>query len=239
LLAGLALLFTAGRSQADPYDFDRLPRGGGGIVVDQPPTRLGGHGSDTLYRDRYGNEVWSRIADNVLLAESAAIRRVTWWGFYGAYEQNHEPPTGPETMRVRFYGARPGDGLPGDMLYEESFLNPSRTATGEIIQVGGLPDEYLYHVDLATSVELAAQTLYWLEIVQVGDLESHFRWETGFGAQDGVAYLTSSLPDWQFDYSGSMGFQLSTVPEPSTLVPLLLGLTALRPRRGRKERCRG
>ena len=230
----LALLMACAPASASPGTWDDLMRGGE-VVVDQQPTRLGGPGSDTLFRYVYGQIVWQQVAENILLDSEATIGRVTWWGLYGGSGMPATPPPDIETMRIRFYGARAGDGLPddGNILYEESFLNPSRTATGEIVLVGGSPDEYIYDVDLASPVSLEADTLYWLEIVQVGDIDTAFRWENGFGVHVGFAFLNGGVTDWQ-DGSGSLAFQLVEVPEPSTLLLLLVATGALA-RRRRKE----
>jgi len=226
----LALGAGAPAAQAAPSGWNDLAQslGGprdGGVIVEQLPTRLGGLGADTAFRDYIGRPVWQQIADNIVLTQTADVRHVEWYGFYGGSQQTHSPPTGDETMRVRFYAARPGDGLPGDVLYEQSFLNPSRIATGTNVVCDVLAPEYLFQADLLSPVTLAAATPYWLEIVQVGDLESHFRWEAGYGLQIGHATSQASMPEWQYVPTTSMAFQLSTIPEPS--VPTLLALAAV------------
>lgn len=161
------------------------------------------------------------------------IQHIVWWGFY-----HLDSPPATETMRIRFYDARPGDGLPGAILYEESFLDPSRTATGLIVFTGVGPHEYIYHVDLMTPFELAADTLYWLEIVQVGDLDSHYRWEFGTAApEDEFAFCNPIIPNWMSTGAGSWNnaLQLWTVPEPSSFVLLAFGLGMAGMRRSRKE----
>ncbi len=233
----LLLLCTAVEVQAGPADLDDLMRGGE-IVVDQQPTRFGGPGSDTLFRNVFGEVVWQQIAENILLDAPATIGHLTWWGFYGGSGTPATPPPDTETMRLRFYGARPGDGLPddGNILYEESFLDPSRTATGEIVLVGGSPDEYVYSVDLASPVSLGAGTLYWLEIEQIGDIDTTFRWEAGISPLAGHAFAHTYLPAWELSPSTSLAFQLVAVPESSTLLLLLLLVAAVGlARRRRKE----
>ncbi len=227
--AAVALLLAAGPSLGEPYDWDSLPRGGG-IVVDHQPIQTGGPASDTEHL--FGGEPsWQLLADELLLSEAATIRRVNWWGFY--YYDN---PPATETMRVRFYDARPGDALPGNVLFEESFLNPSRTATGEIIGAGGLPAEYLFEVDLTTPMLLEPDVPYWFEAVQVGDIDTTFRWEFSAADINGHAFINNNLPDWQHTTSlmADLAFQLSTVPEPGTLGLCLVGIILLG-RRSRKE----
>lgn len=229
IVLGVATLVAARPSFAGPVD---------GIVFQQPPTFLGGPGSDTEFISAAsGQQVWQLIADNVVLDSTADIRRITWLGFYGGSGQPHDPPDGPETMRIRFHGARPSDGLPDDdnMIFEESFLNPSRTPTGNLVNVGGFPEEFFFEVDLSDPVTLEASTLYWLEIVQVGDVDSHFRWENGFGLVDNFAFVNGNVPDWQSTI-GSLAFQLSTIPEPSSGLLVCWGamLVARRPARRRR-----
>ncbi|MFH1417213.1 MAG: hypothetical protein ABII12_02885 [Planctomycetota bacterium] len=128
IFAALIVLMGSTSALAEPHTPEDLYRNGD-IVVDHQPRRFGGTASDTLFYDYYGFEVWQQLADDFLLDSSVTIRRASWWGFYHL----NEPPPVVETMRIRFYDARPSDGLPGTVLYEETLLNPSRTATGEIV----------------------------------------------------------------------------------------------------------
>lgn len=197
-----------------------------GIVFEQLPNLGGGIGSDTAFYEVIGSpEVWQLVADNVQVSESAEIRQISWWGFYGGnFDGTSDPPVGDEYMRVRLYAPRSSDGLPDNsaILYEESFLNASRTATGRVI-FGGSP-EFRYEADLSTAFLLQANTLYWLEIVQLGDVDSLYRWSYGSGLRPGFAFLNSIVDDWRFT-NGSYAFQLSTIPEPQAAA--LVGVVAL------------
>ncbi|MFH1419806.1 MAG: PEP-CTERM sorting domain-containing protein [Planctomycetota bacterium] len=233
IFAATVVSAWAASARAAPHSLEDLYRNGD-IVVDQEPTRLGGPGADTDFINVLGLRVWQQVADNILLSEPASIRRIAWWGFYGGSGTPATPPPSVETMRIRFYGARVGDGLPDDnnILYEESFFNPSRTATGEIILVGGIPNEYIYEVDLTSPLSLEAGVPYWLEIVQIGDVDTAFRWENGFGVLAGHAFVNGNVPDWRVSPSGSMAFQLSTVPEPATATLMLMGAILIWAQRG-------
>lgn len=208
----------------DP-DLMGLPRGG--IVVSQPPDLGGGQASDSSFINGVGDPFWQLLADNIQLSKFATIRHVTWWGFYGGdfdeAPDAHDPPAGDEAMRIRLYSARPGDGLPdsSDILFKESFLNPSRTATGRTLLLPGIPAEYRFEVDLSFPLSLDSSVLYWLEISQVGDLDSHFRWQRGLGTLIGRASSNPITPNWQ-TISGSMAFELSAIPEPGTAGLLLI-----------------
>ncbi len=228
----LAVLIPAAQAFAGANDLRDLFRGSG-VIVDHPPLNTGGLASDTLLIDMFGNEIWQRVADDFVLGGAATIRRVNWWGFY-----HLDNPPATETMRIRFYGARASDGLPDDnnVLFEESFLDPQRTATGRTVFTGVDPDEYIYQVDLTTPITLAATTPYWLEIVQVGDVDTHFRWEFSGPAPIGLAFVNPGVPDWQeTTFSADNAYELSTVPEPSALGFFICGSLFLR-RRGVTER---
>ncbi len=225
---GLSLLGVSAPIVAGPVD---------GIVFSQPPAQISAFGSDTEFINAQGQPAWQLEADNILFTEPVTLRHLRWWGIYGGSGTPVTPPPETELMRVRFYGARPGDGLPDDtnIISEQTFLNPFRIATGEIVNVGGLPPEFEFETVLTTPVDLEADTLYWLEIAQIGDIDSFFRWESGFGLVGGKAFINQIVFDWQF-VSGSHAFELSTIPEPATASLVLWGamLVARRPARRRR-----
>jgi hypothetical protein len=195
------------------------------VVVDQPPGQAGGPSSDTDYVTDFGQPFSQLIADNIRLDASESIGQVAWYGFYGGnFDEFPEPAPLSEMFRIRFYEARAGDGLPDDsnILFEEFHANPLRMATGLSVAVGPQPPEYRFEVDLTNPVSLAANRDYWLEIVQFGDADSLFRWESGFGTIPGHAFLNPNIPDWQAA-SGSFAFELSRVPEPSSGALFLFG----------------
>jgi hypothetical protein len=226
--AGLVARFTAcalglgalsSAAQAAPSGWNdlaqslRRPRDGE-LVFEHLPTRGGGLASDTDFLDLYGNPNWQQLADDVMLGTTAAISRISLWAFY---DLDNPPPS--EVLRLRFYVPRAGDGLPGDILYGESFINPSRIATGHHVYVGVDPHEYLYDVSLAIPFTLAANTLYWLEFVQIGDQGTAFRWENAYTAPlDTVALRNVYYPNWAFSASRrNTAFQLWAIPEPTAL----------------------
>jgi hypothetical protein len=208
------------------------------VVVDHQPHPFGGGASDTLFVGPSGQPVWQRNADDFMLTAGDTIGTIKWWGFYNA-----DNPPATETMRIRFYGARPGDGLPddGNILYETSVQDHTRTWTGRLIAVGDLPREYLFQSALPTPVWLDAGTKYWLEIVQMGDLATYFRWENSSAQLNGHAFINDITLDWRATLPGSTAdsaFQLIAVPEPA--VSVLFGLVSAAGflRRG-KRGCRG
>lgn len=208
-------------------------------IVDHPPFNTGGGASDLSFRlDPSPAELWQQLADDFVLSTPGTVRRIVWWGFYGdTFDSVPEPPPVTERFRIRFYGARPGDGLPddGNILLEESFLDPSRVATGRIVFVGPLAPEFIYQVDLPTPLSLEAGTPYWLEVVQAGEIESLFRWEFSIADQNGQAFRNAATGDWRHTVSinADTAYQLLAIPEPATLTLWLIVLcVVVRARKG-------
>jgi len=232
-----ALLLWAIPAQAGEGPWGDLMRGagprGGGVIVDHQPVGHGGLASDTAFRlTEWDPAIWQRVADDILLGAAATVGRVRFWGFYNDDVQ----PVGDETMRVRFYGSRAGDQMPGTVLFEQSFLNPGRTATGVIIPTFGAPAEFVFDVSLSVPVSLDAGVKYWLEIVQVGDEDSTFRWEYSQNTLlNGHVGINEAVEDWRpiQNLVSNAAFQLLTVPEPTSAVSvmILLGLLGVKRRK--------
>jgi len=158
IIATAALLVCAATARAD-------------IIVDHQPYNVGGPASDTQF-SYFGDAAWQQAADDIRLAEPSAAQKLVWWGFYGGQGENPgsvNPPTVPESLRIRFYDARSTDGLPGSVLREETFLNPTRAATGRLVYDGVLHREFRFEADLAMPFNLDSSTTYWLELVQLGN----------------------------------------------------------------------
>ena len=207
------------------------------IIVDQQPDLGGGPASDMDFIDQFGRRFWQREADNILLSQDADLRSLKWWGFYGGDGTPATPPPTSESIQIRFMIARASDGLPDEnaVLFDETYLNPSRTPTGRILAaVGGRPAEQVYQVEFEGAIHLWASTLYWLEIVQLDDVNSMFRMETGSGVLAGHAFMNPLTNGW-FGSESSFAFELSDVPEPGTGALLSLGILTLGKCRGRRE----
>ncbi|MBI5763224.1 MAG: hypothetical protein HZA51_06835 [Planctomycetes bacterium] len=197
-----------------------------GIIVDQPPfVGAGGPASDTAFINDYGEDSWEISADEFIAPMNATIHRVVWWGFYGGNNPagSFYPPTGNEWMRIRFYAPRAGDGLPGNISYESTILNPSRTPTGASY---GPHPAYRFEADLTTSFSLAVSTHYWLEVTQVNDIKSVFRRFYFPDSSTPLAVLNNWLSDWDRASLGGLCFQLWDMPEPSTLWFLIITFIA-------------
>lgn len=199
------------------------------ILVDHPPM-FNGPSADTDFITTIGNPYWQLLADDFTLQISASIAHVRFWGLYGNHfvggSSSILPPVGDETMRIRVYNDQGDNGLPGNILYERSFLNPSRSATGEIADFGTGAREYVYDVDLPIPFEASADARYWLEIVQVGIPSSVFRWEFSSAPNDTEAFINPDVLGWTYRPGVNLAFQLSEVPEPEVLTLLLLATSS-------------
>lgn len=219
---GVVGLVLCGKASADVV-FEQVSNQRGGFISD----------TDAVY---FGQEhYWERMADDFQLQEDAALTNVVFFGFY--YDAFYAPAQ--ETIRVRFLGARSSDGLPDEsaVLYSETFQNPSREATGEIIIAGPGPPEYKYTIDLAAPFTVSANTRYWLEIVQLGDPDSDFAWENALttSPDDRIAGNNANYPNWAYTSARfSLAFQL-IVPEPNGLVLIAMSLFLHPRRRGRRR----
>jgi len=201
-----------------------------GLVVDHPPWPTGGLVSDLSFLTIGGNEFSQRLADDFVLAQDTTIAHVVWWGFYGStFAPENEPPPDSESMRIRFYEDT-SEGVPGALIAEEVIDNPQRVATGRQVSTGTSPDEFQYDATLQDPVALSSGVRHWIEIVQVGVLDSLFRWEVSIAELNGHVAINPSVPDWTERGIGDTAFQLYAVPEPSMLGILTLVLVMIRRR---------
>ncbi|MCK6457919.1 MAG: hypothetical protein L6Q92_15495, partial [Phycisphaerae bacterium] len=141
LLAALAIIFSLLSDLASAQDV---------LLHRQLPNRLGGALSDTqaLFSGPNGPVSGQLAADRFRLSQADVIRKLVVWSFFGGQtEQFDPPPPVTETMRVRFYAD--AGGLPGELRYEEEFLNPPRVFTGFFVSGGPVRKEYRYDVTLS------------------------------------------------------------------------------------------
>lgn len=200
-----------------------------GIVVDHQPHPYSGPGSDTLFTSGFGPPIWQWIADDFIWSTGEEMTQVNFWGFYNA-----DNPPNMETFRIRLYSPRLLDGLPGNVVHEEMIQNPTRAWTGHQIAVGILPREFFFEAPLSVPVSLAVNGRFWLEVVQVGDLTTNFRWETSVTDDNGHGYLNSVVPDWRVAVNGAdQAFQLIS-PEPTSATLFVISFSLLIAKRSRR-----
>lgn len=206
----------------------------GGIIFDQPHYPVHATGSDTIWFDPFNGNIWQLAADDFWFSQPSRVDRVVWRGFYGGdFFGSYDPPTGVETMRLRVYGARPQDGLPAEILREQTTTDAMREPTGTI--ANGHP-EYQYQIDFDVPLSVEANTAYWLEVAQVGDPSSVFRWVYSAHAGTPFAVTNGHVPDWVRIPDGpNLCFQLHGVPEPHGFLLFVTALMACDRIRGRRE----
>ncbi|MCK6457920.1 MAG: hypothetical protein L6Q92_15500, partial [Phycisphaerae bacterium] len=211
-----AAVWLAGLAAAQPASAQDV------LLHRQLPNRRFGFTSDTAVINNLGLPDAMISGDRFSLGSSAQVFRLKAWGFYGGqFDEQIEPPPTSETIRVRFYADQ--SGLPGTMLYQELFLNPSREATGYEIAQGPLPPEYLFTVDLATPFTAVPGVDYWISIVQLDDIASHFRWESSNGGEFAIRYPIDT--PWRILSPGQLAYELWT-PEPSTALLFITAMVA-------------
>lgn len=238
ILAIIGLTSGTASALAGEESWNDLMRGSG-VVVDHQPLNTGGLGSDTELIDMFGNPAWQRVADDFQLSAAEPIGSIRWWGFY-----NLDNPPASEMFRIRVYGARASDGLPdeGNIVFQEQVNDPSRVYTGRQIATGVGPKEYLYTFELPTAVQIVGDTKHWLEIIQLGDLSTAFRWEFSVAENNGQAFINAATVDWRLTstsgFNADTAYQLIAVPEPatSTLICIGSGAICLHVRSGRNSR---
>ena len=211
-IIGVLLLFSLVPARADVS------------LHSQPPNRLFGISSDTEYIDDGGHLTGALIADRFSLAQQLPTCRVVFYAFFGGTGvADPGPPSGSETVRVKFYADAAG--LPGSVLQEESFSNPSRAWTGFFIGIQPSRKEYRYQVDLPQCFNATPGVNYWVEVSQLDDPSSLMRWENSNGGEFAVQFPLDT--PWRLSANPSqMAYDLRT-PEPCSGALLVLSFACV------------
>lgn len=228
LVAGLC---AASYARAAPATIDDVMME---LVWEQTPSQYAGPASDSdCLHPLSGKRVWVFYADDVFLDRDALISRVTWQGLY-----DRDNPPDDEVMRLRISDARPSDQLPGSVVYEELTTNHTRDATGRTMAASVSAREFTYAMDLSKLVLLEAEERYWIEITQIGCVESAFRLVHAYPEELAPAFVSTFAADWteSESYLGT-SFQLwAAVPEPGSAMLVCMAIGAGLVRRGRPQR---
>ena len=213
LAFAIALLTASGESRAAEQSDILLHR--------QAPGRTFGYESDTLLLDDSGRPNGQLVADRFTPTSSTVTCYANWWGFFGGTGVLDPGPPSSESFRIRFF--EDDASLPGKILYESTFQDPSRTWTGQFINIAGARREYFYQTTLPQCLPLDAGKTYWLEIAQLGDITSRFRWENS-NTIDGFAVQFPIGTPWRLSTNPTQfAYELWT-PEPCSGALVAIGL---------------
>ena len=200
------------------------PHGPGAPLVSHLPYNSCGLTSDSVGFEEPGPFTYYQyVADDFALSADAMVRRLVYWGFYNSQVL----PTTDETFQINVHELRPSDGLPGDIVFSETVVNPFREWTGRnVISVAG-GREYRFEVDLATPFFLQGGETHWLSIYQVGDPLSSFRWECSQvpPPANGQAFKNADFPNWlaTTTMTSNTAYELYSIPEPTSCLMLFGG----------------
>lgn len=198
------------------------------LLHQQAPGRTFGYASDSLYLNDSGQPFSELIADKFSLSQSLPVCRLKWFGFYGGNGILDPGPPQSESFRIQIRAD--AGGLPGTSLSDTIANDPIREWTGFLIGIQAARREYVYQTSLPQCFTPVAGHSYWVEISQLGDIGSLFRWEGSntsgefaFQAPIGTGYrLIEGL--------GQLAYELRT-PEPCSGALLGLGCAYLLRRR--------
>jgi hypothetical protein len=180
-------------------------------------------------------------ADNWRCPDGLAVTDIHWWGSYLFNARGSKPI---DQFEVSIYANDVGTGLPGQLLHREAFGFPS---VGEVLagtDANG-EDVYKYTVYLKDPFEQTAGEVYWLSIVALTEGTTRWPmwgWHTAVTTDieqllQGSAQTTKDPTQdstlggkaenpWQ-DAQYEMAFELTTIPEPSIVALVGLGLFAM------------
>ncbi len=230
-LGPLAAAPAAGQLAGDPPPKGLGASGGfDDLLFRQPPDQYFGLESDTEWRRNQTGQITSALtADNFALGIDATICGIVYYGFYGA-DANEPPPwiidpPATETMRIQFYSD--AGGLPGSVLWERTFDDATRAATGRNILVGPVRPEYKYTKGFADCFQAQAGTPYWISISQIGDAGSRWRWESSYSDNTHAQRFPIDNP-WHLSGGYGMAFELHATPEPVSGVLLIVSAIVCR-----------
>lgn len=210
LLAVLAAFFFA------------LAAGMGGIAN---ASIIYNNGSPTI-DDGYPIGGGSSTADDFSIAAGGTIRSV------GFYFQNYNGITGWD-QQVTYAIRADASGIPGTVLATSSAQNVTPTLSSFAWCCGG-GNAWLVEFDLAADFVAAAGDIYWLELSGAGGPTPWWVTASAQGDGNGVTNGGSNNYEFAFYLNDTNIGQVQPVPEPASLVLVVIGLAGLASARRRK-----
>ena len=160
-----------------------------------------------------------QVADDFTLTEDTLITDIHWWG-------NYDTGTAPATddFTITFYEdifSRPGKQLDA--------LSITRQSASGLTNINGVP-VFKYDALLSAPFEVLANTTYWVSIDNDPDGTAWYWLQSTQG--NGQNALQR---DGWFPGDSDVAFELTTVPEPTTLAVVAVGLAGITVLRRKKR----
>jgi hypothetical protein len=234
LLPVIAMLAHAGAASADPILFTQQP---------QTPVQ-----STRASQHQPTSGLAFQTFDNFVLGQDATITGISWQGSYFntlIADPTFAPPANAFGFTIALYSDT--GGTPGTLL-DSVTLSPSSAGETFVGQQAFSPtlglSIYNYSASLGAGWLATAGTTYWLSVYALSPdasaSQAQWGWNGGTGGNGTSVQSVFGTPSTvNFDRTFTIAGQPTPVPEPSTLLLLGMGGSALaaRVRRLRKGNC--
>jgi len=175
-------------------------------------------------------------ADDFLCESPLPVHDVHWWGSYWMGDD----PQNIKGFTIRFFSDIVEDFSHPDVLLYEQYIpgNCNETYYGYCQNDG--TNVYQYDCILPEPFHQTPGTVYWLSVKLDPDWVAppYWGWHTSAVQWNDIAVQAAEPAPWNWainDTYKDLAFELTVIPEPSTLVLLGLGVTGLLLRRRRRS----
>ncbi|MCQ8103498.1 PEP-CTERM sorting domain-containing protein [Methylomonas sp. SURF-2] len=191
----------AGGAQASSFDYDQAWNGTSDAFSSQnDPVSFGDY---------------AKVYDNFTLTRTLTVTEVSWTGgFYDAPSNG-----GISQFLIEFWSDN--NNAPASLLFSETVAG---SAGETLLSDLGSIVMYSYHTVLASGFLALENTQYWLSIQPSLNSPAEWGWASS-NVGDGLGY--QDFLGERFNDAGDRAFHLTTVPEPSILCLMALGLAAM------------